>query len=82
MRNRTIYRYQRNPDAPSYQQLQAIDQSTPVDRVLTISKYDGDRVFSVRSVIRRFGPFEDIRRFTQPNDWVTLRRYPLAVRLR
>ncbi|KAF9123824.1 hypothetical protein BGW39_008675 [Mortierella sp. 14UC] len=71
----TSYRFIVDPNPPSFQKLQAIDYSTPVREVTNYPKDDGDEVFSVISVIEKFGTFEHVSRFTKPNNWETLQRY-------
>lgn len=79
---RTTHHYQRNYNAPSYQRLRAIDRPTATARLaLIIRKPDGDKVFTVNSVRRRFGEFEHVKRHSQLNNWEILRRYPIAVEL-
>ncbi|KAG0271633.1 hypothetical protein BGZ95_000522, partial [Linnemannia exigua] len=67
--------------APSFQELQAINLLTPACEVPNVPKANGDYVFSVISAIKKFGPFDQVKRFTQPNNWENLRRVPIRFRI-
>lgn len=90
--SRITIRYDRNPGlshygdtntrAPSYQRLRLIDLSGPARRVILRPKSNGDQVFTVNSVVKKFGMFEHVKRYSQYDNWETLNRYPIAIELR
>ncbi|KAG0377515.1 hypothetical protein BGX24_005958 [Mortierella sp. AD032] len=77
---RTSYKLVLDPNPPTFQRLQAIDLSTSA-QVLNLPRLNGDNVFRVDSVTDEFGTFDQVKRFTKPNNWENLHRFPTELRI-